>query len=104
MSVYLAWSVYKLVMVVATLLYAALLVLSFNTKKMRIKKSLLTLGVGSVIILFTAVNIGDRQVDLKRQSFDSKPPENVVVEKNTRQRLDRDEVKRVFEQSVKRTE
>lgn len=102
MSVYLAWSVYKLALWFVALIGAALLVATVNTKSPRIKKSLLTFAVGAVIILGMAFNIGQRQSELKRSSFNAPPPAAVVV--NAEKGMTRESVKQTFEQAVKKTD
>lgn len=101
MSVYLAWSVYKLAMAFIALLGISGLVATVNTKAPRIKKSLLTFAVGAVIILGMAFNIGQRQSELKRSSFNAPPPAAVAVK--AEKGMTRENVKQTFEQAVKVT-
>lgn len=71
MSIYLAWSIYKLGLGLLLVLGLAMLVATFNTTQPRIKKALITLAVGVVLVFAMALSIGDRQQSLQRSSFNA---------------------------------
>lgn len=105
MSIYLAWSIYKLigvlvfvVTITAILLYTGKYQDSIKSYK---KASFAIGGVLALITLLSAFNIGDRQQELGRSSFNASAPES--VDKIESQRQDIQSVKDSFEKAVKRT-
>lgn len=105
MSIYLAWSIYKLigvlvfvVTITAILLYTGKYQDSIKSYK---KVSFAIGGVLALITLLSAFNIGDRQQELGRSSFNASVPES--VDKIESQRQDIQSVKDSFEKAVKRT-
>lgn len=104
MSIYLAWSVYKLI---GALLFVALTaaILLYTGKKQdsikNYKKVTLALsGIELVLILLMAFNIGDRQQDLGRSNFNASAPQTVDKIETNQQNID--SVKQAFEQAVKK--
>jgi thiol:disulfide interchange protein len=82
MSIYLAWSIYKLIgmLVLWLLLTGTLLVIIIpNQKAITNKGGVLVSAVWLVLLLLMAFNIGDRQSSLGRSSFNASEP--VSVEK-----------------------
>ncbi len=121
MSVYLAWSVYKLIGAVVVSFAIAALVAKISTKKVRWRAAVSTYAVLLVMTLLAAFNIGDRQADLKRSKFNSSPVvtaervdmhqlDAAKVQKKAQEELDKrrgrleNEANQTFEQAVKRTQ
>lgn len=106
LSMYLAWSVYKLVgTLVIWLLLCGVLVYTSYQKGSRIgpRPAWTVTAVYLVIILFGAINVGDRQKELDRQRFDATMPVIQQQEKIESQRRTVESVKENFEQAVKHT-
>lgn len=104
MSIYLAWSVYKLVAVFVWIIIFSIFMMwiakKVNFPKGR-KAALIFATPASIITLLMAFNIGDRQQELGRSSFNASAPEN--VDKIESQRQDIQSVKDSFEKAVKHT-
>lgn len=102
MSIYLAWSVYKLI---GVLVFIALItcILLYTGKKQdsieNYKKITFTLtGVLTLFTILAAFNIGDRQQELGRSNFNASAPETVDKIETNQQNID--SVKQAFEQAV----
>lgn len=106
MSIYLAWSVYKLVgtLLVWVLLCGALLYTSYQ-KGARInpKPAWVVTVAYFVFIMLTAFNVGDRQKELDRQRFDATVPLAQEQKKYESKRRTVESVQDTFEKAVKRT-
>lgn len=104
MSIYLAWSVYKLV---GTLVVWALLMgaLAYGYSKFKTHgRAIVFVGVLSfVAICMGAVNVGDRQKELDRQRFDATVPLVQQQERIESKRRTVESVKDTFEKAVKTT-
>lgn len=78
MSIYLAWSVYKLLIVLAIVLIAVALLWYAGSKQSQIKsykKATLLVGfIWIVMVFIAAFNIGDRQQSLTRSKFNTTFP------------------------------
>jgi len=70
--------------------------------KVTTKQATTALSVYTLVILFLAFNVGTRQQELQRSSFDANVPTE-SVDKVERKTLDRDAVKQNFETIVKET-
>lgn len=105
MSIYLAWSIYKLIGVLAFVVAITSILLYTGKYQDSIKNyKKASLIIGTVLLLITvlsAFNIGDRQQELGRSSFNASTPES--VDKIESQRQDIQSVKDSFEKAVKRT-
>ena len=105
MSIYLAWSVYKLIGVFAFIVAITGILLYTGKHQDSIKSyknvSFVIGGVLVLIALLSAFNIGDRQQELGRSSFNASAPES--IDKIESQRQDIQSVKDSFEKAVKRT-
>jgi len=105
MSIYLAWSVYKLIGVCAFIVAITGILLytgKYQDSIKNYKKVSLIIGVVLLFItLLSAFNIGERQQELGRSSFNASAPES--VDKIGSQRQDIQSVKDSFEKAVKRT-
>lgn len=80
MSIYLAWSVYKLIgmLILWLLLTGILLVIVVpNLKNSTKKGGLIVSAVWLILMLLMAFNIGDRQSTLGRSSFNASEPMSV---------------------------
>lgn len=102
MSIYLAWSVYKLI---GALLFVALTtaILLYTGKKQdsikNYKKVTFALsGIELALILLMAFNVGDRQQELGRSNFNASAPQTVDKIETNQQNID--SVKQAFEQAV----
>lgn len=103
MSIYLAWSGYKLIG--CLLIWAGLMgVLIWTTTKentnVSTSQALLGSLVGFVLILGMAFNIGGRQQELGRSNFNASAPQ--TVDKIETNQQNADSVKQAFEQAVKK--
>lgn len=101
MSIYLAWSVYKLIG--CLVIWASLMgVLIWTTTKQNTNistnQALFGSVAGLVLILSMALNIGDRQQELGRSNFNASAPETVDKIETNRQNIN--SVKQAFEQAV----
>lgn len=95
--IHLSWSV---LMLVGYLVAGALLVAWFwKKKKVTAKQAAISLACYVTVISFLAFDVGTRQQDLQRSSFDAQAPE--AQGKVIRETMDRDVVKQSFEESVK---
>lgn len=70
--------------------------------KVTTKQATISLSIYTLVILFLAFNVGTRQQDLQRSSFDATVPTE-SVDKTERKTLDREAVKQNFENTVKET-
>jgi len=106
MSVYLAWSLYKLTGVLLFITAVTLILLYTGKKQDSIKNyKKVTFTLTGVMLLFTilaAFNIGDRQQELGRSSFNTSQPEE--VSKVTSNAPDVESVNKTFESVVKKTQ
>lgn len=103
MSIYLAWSVYKLIG--CLVIWASLMgVLIWTTTKQNTNistnQALFGSVAGLVLILSMAFNIGDRQQELGRSNFNASAPQTVDKIETNQQNVD--SVKQAFEQAVKK--
>lgn len=104
MSIYLAWSMYKFI---AVFVYISIfsIFMVWISKRFNFpngaKASLIFAIPACLITLLMAFNIGDRQQELGRSSFNASAPES--VDKIESQRQDIQSVKDSFEKAVKRT-
>lgn len=105
MSIYLAWSIYKLIGVLVFVVAITSILLYTGKYQDSIKNyKKVSLIIGAVLLLITvlsAFNIGDRQQELGRSSFNASAPES--VDKIESQRQDIQSVKDSLEKAVKRT-
>lgn len=104
MSIYLAWSGYKLIgCLVIWVGLMGVLIWTTTKENTNISTSQALFGsvAGLVLILSMALNIGDRQQELGRSSFNASAPES--VDKIESQRQDIQSVKDSFEKAVKHT-
>lgn len=103
MSIYLAWSVYKLVAVFVWIAIFSIFMMwiakKVNFPKGR-KAALIFAIPTSIITLLMAFNIGDRQQELGRSNFNASAPETVDKIETNQQNVD--SVKQAFEQAVKK--
>lgn len=103
MSIYLAWSVYKLVAVFVWIVIFSLFMMwiakKVNFPKGR-KAAMIFATPASIITLLTAFNIGDRQQELGRSNFNASAPQTVDKIETNQQNVD--SVKQAFEQTVKK--
>lgn len=113
MSIYLAWSVYKLVTALLGLAILLWFVYRHYEVVLRVctgikgrkasgKKVLTVYGVGAIVILLAAFNIGDRQQELERSRFDTPAP-TVLQEQIKKQQRTIESVNKSFEEAVKET-
>lgn len=70
--------------------------------KVTTKQATISLSIYTLVILFLAFDVGTRQQDLQRSSFDANVPTE-SVDKVERKTLDREAVKQNFENTVKET-
>lgn len=98
--IYLSWSVAQLVayLVVLGTAYSGFMYYGPSHRKMISK----VFAVLLALTLFTAFDVGTRQQDLQRSSFDANVPTE-SVDKVERKTLDREAVKQNFENTVKET-
>ncbi len=105
MSIYLAWSIYKLIGVLVFIVAITSILLytgKYQDSSKSYKKASFAIGgVLALITLLSAFNIGERQQELGRSSFNTSAPES--VDKIESQRQDIQSVKDSFEKAVKRT-
>lgn len=103
MSIYLAWSVYKLVAVFVWIVIFSIFMMwiakKVNFPKGR-KAALIFATPASIITLLMAFNIGDRQQELGRSNFNASAPQAVDKIETNQQNID--SVKQAFEQAVKK--
>ena len=104
MNFYLAMSPERLIMTLVCG-YAFILVVNYLTAKLTpYKPSLyartLSLVMFTVLILYSAINVGVRQEDLNRSSFNTQTHEIQEIQKIDLDRLDSDAVKTQFNNSV----
>lgn len=101
MSIYLAWSVYKLVAVFVWIVIFSIFMMwiakKVNFPKGR-KAALIFATPASIITLLMAFNIGDRQQELGRSNFNASAPQTVDKIETNQQNID--SVKQAFEQAV----
>lgn len=102
MSIYLAWSIYKLIGVLLVITLLTVILLYTGKKQGSIKNyKKVTFTLTGVMILFTilaAFNIGDRQQELGRSNFNASAPQ--TVEKVETNQQNQHSVKQAFEQTV----
>lgn len=105
MSIYLAWSVYKLIGVLVFIALVAGILLCTGKKQDSIKNYKKLTGIlTGVMLLFTilaAFNIGDRQQELGRSNFNASSPQSVDKIESQRQTIE--SVQQTFQQAVKKT-
>lgn len=103
MSIYLAWSVYKVLgFTLFTIVLSSLMFwgnLKFNTPQLN-KFVWIWIVLMAVVMIFSAFNIGDRQQELGRSNFNASAPETVDKIETNQQNID--SVKQAFEQAVKK--
>ena len=99
--IYLSWSIIMLLGYL--LLGAAATAWYWKEKKVTTKQAVAVLSVYTLVILFLAFDVGTRQQDLQRSSFDATVPTE-SVDKVERKTLDRNDVKENFENTVKEIE
>lgn len=105
MNLYLAWSLEQLV--VALVIGISLLLLAmrslvsegFIEKPLSLGKRVACILAFLVVILFMAVNVGQRQSELGRSSFNGDAP--LRVDKVERDDLNSEKVSELFEKSLK---
>lgn len=104
MSIYLAWSAYKLIGVLVFIALVAGILLYTGNKQDSIKNyKRVTFTLTGVMTLFTilaAFNIGERQQELGRSNFNASAPQTVDKIETNQQNVD--SVKQAFEQAVKK--
>lgn len=100
MSFYLAWSVTKLVLTLTLGVFALYFVMKelVKNKVLENKHKKICIAGFILLVLFSAINVGERQSELGRSSFNSSTP-NVLdkVEVNT---LNSDKVKENFKSTL----
>ena len=104
MNFYLAMSPERLIITLVCG-YAFILVVNFLTAKLTPYKPslyarILSLVVFTVLILYSAINVGVRQENLNRSSFNTQPHEIQEIQKIDLDRLDSEAVKTQFNNSV----
>lgn len=101
MSIYLAWSVYKLVAVFVWIVVFSLFMM-WIAKKVNFprgrKAAMIFATPASIITLLMAFNIGDRQQELGRSDFNASAPQTVDKVETNQHSVD--SVKQAFEQAV----
>ena len=105
MNLYLAWSLEQLVVVIVVgvpvLLFAMRSLVSegFIEKPLSLGKRVACILAFLVVILFMAVNVGQRQSELGRSSFNGDAP--LQIDKVVRDDLDSEKVSELFKESLK---
>lgn len=104
-AIHLSWSPILLAIVLLIIACSAIYLLFFKSDGFKIKPKyvIMCYFLYTLVALYAAFDVGHRQSDLKRSSFDAVPA-NVVTDKVESGRLTVDEVKQTFEQSVKHTQ
>lgn len=104
MSIYLAWSVYKLIGVSVFIALVTGILLYTGKKQDSIKNykrvTLTLTGVMTLCSILAAFNIGDRQQELGRSNFNASAPQTVDKIETNQQNID--SVQQAFEQAVKK--
>ena len=100
--IYLSWSLVQLVVVLVGMWIPYLLNLKLKIRKVTFKRYLVEWLITSLFVLFLAFDVGTRQQDLQRSSFDANVPTE-AVSKVDRTTLSRSDVKQTFEEAVKET-
>ena len=104
MSIYLAWSVYKLIGALLSVALTTTILLYTGKKQDSIKNykkvTFALSGIELVLILLMAFNIGDRQKELGRSNFNASAPQ--TVDKIESQRQNIESVQQNFEQAIKK--
>lgn len=100
--IYLSWSLIQLLVVLVGMWIPYLVNLRLKIRKVTFKRYLTEWAVASLFVLFLAFDVGTRQQDLQRSSFDANVPTE-TVSKVERKTLDRDAVKQTFQEAVKET-
>lgn len=105
LSIYLAWSLYKLGVVLLLLGVVALFVTTTPSIRglLKLKHWLGMLGFALVVIFASAFNIGDRQQALNRSAFNAEPPAAIEQTVQATQ-MTVEDVKQSFETAVKKTQ
>lgn len=105
MSIYLAWSVYKLIIALVLIVLVSVVLLYTGSKQDSIKSykkvTFSFSGFALLCVLLMAFNIGDRQQDIGRSDFNAAAPE--TVDKIESQRQNIESVQQTFQQAVKKT-
>lgn len=101
MSIYLAWSIYRLVGSLVWIVVGSLFLLWVG-KKFNVPKARKTVAIAALstllLTLLMAFNIGDRQQELGRSNFNASVPQTVDKIETNQQNVD--SVKQAFEQAV----
>lgn len=98
--IYLSWSI---IMLLGYLVLGVGVTAWFwKKKKVTTKQAATVLSIYTLVILFLAFDVGTRQEDLQRNSFDANVPSE-AVSKTERKTLDRNDVKQTFQEAVKET-
>ena len=100
--IYLSWSFIQLMVVLIGMWIPYLLNLKLKIRKVTFKRYAVEWALCSLIVLFLAFDVGVRQQDLQRGSFDANVPTE-AVSKTERKTLDRNDVKQTFQEAVKET-
>ena len=98
--IYLSWSIIMLLGYLVLGVSAA--AWFWKKKKVTTKQAASVLSIYTLVILFLAFDVGTRQQDLQRSSFDAGVPTESVA-KAERKTLDRNDVNKTFENTVKET-
>lgn len=99
--IYLSWSLAQLVTVLALMWLPYLVNLKLKVRKVSLARYSVEWAAGVIFILFLAFDVGTRQHDLRRSSFDAQAP--VAKEKVSRETMSREDAKQTFENAVKET-
>lgn len=98
--IYLSWSI---VMLVGYLVVGALATgWLWKKKTINTRQATTVFCICTFVILFLAFDVGTRQQDLQRSSFDANVPTE-AVQKVERKTFDRNDVNKTFETAVKET-
>jgi hypothetical protein len=98
--IYLSWSFIQLAVVLVGMWIPYLINLKLKIRKVTFKRYLIEWLVCSLVVMFLAFDVGTRQQDLQRSSFDTNVPTESVA-KTERKTLDRNDVNNTFENTVK---
>lgn len=100
--IYLSWSLAQVITVLVLMWVPYLINLKVKVRDVSLLRYTIEWLIGVLFLAFLAFDVGIRQEDLQRSSFDAVPPVEQQA-KTERSTLDRNAVKQTFEQAVKET-